>query len=239
MKKVVLWAGICLVLAACNTYPEPSTQGGNEENQGVEVAIDWVDFVHWEGKQYQGAHGAVLADPEFLGEKVGEVEFKVAENVSDPAYQTKNGDAAFWEKGTAIYGVKNTTDVIAIPDAHEVNSYSLYFFGDAKEKFSRNFKDLHLEEVDKVEFHQGYNTPELLSTLTEKERLDRLFGLLKDGHIDDTYSGGDAEVYPMIFYTGEPVAYNFPLFFDEKAWFWHPQDTEFISNEIEGLIYRE
>jgi hypothetical protein len=69
--------------------------------------IDWVDFIKINGTQYQVINSAIITDSSYIGKKVGEVAFKVADNVSNPKYQFKNGDAAFWEPGTEIFGIRD------------------------------------------------------------------------------------------------------------------------------------
>jgi hypothetical protein len=68
--------------------------------------IDWVNFVQVGDTQY-------VADPDLqevadtdLGPAFAEVKFKVDGNVCDPSYRPKDGDAAFLDKGTAIYLVR-------------------------------------------------------------------------------------------------------------------------------------
>lgn len=42
---------------------------------GGQVVIDWVDFIHLDGKEYDGIHSEVLADKSFVGDKIGTVKF--------------------------------------------------------------------------------------------------------------------------------------------------------------------
>src|SRR4051794_25566559 len=81
-----------------------------------QTIIDWVDFVKINGKQYEAVYTAVISDSANIGERVGEVKFKVADNVTNPSYRIKDGDAAFWEKGTEIYSVVDRKDLIAIQE---------------------------------------------------------------------------------------------------------------------------
>lgn len=73
---------------------------------GGRAVIDWVDFIKWDGKEYNGIHSGVLANENYVGEKIGTVKFKVTDNVTNPEYKVKDGDAAFHEKGTEIFKIK-------------------------------------------------------------------------------------------------------------------------------------
>src|SRR3954467_12899179 len=91
------------------------------------VVIDWVDFVKWNGVEYDGIFNGVLADESFLDKKIGEVKFRVADHVSDPEYKTKDGDAAFHEKGTPIYSIKGEPNIIAVKSSDAIKGYSVYY----------------------------------------------------------------------------------------------------------------
>ena len=43
--------------------------------QAPQTVIDWVDFVKWDGKQYESIYQGVIADEEKIGEEIGEVKF--------------------------------------------------------------------------------------------------------------------------------------------------------------------
>lgn len=84
-----------LVLTACSS-------GGN-----FNAIIDWVDFVMLENIQYTGVHsGSGQLEDSSVEAAIGEVKFNVSENVHDPGYKLKNGDAAFLTKGTKLHKIK-------------------------------------------------------------------------------------------------------------------------------------
>src|SRR5690606_32761572 len=107
MKNLLVVIFYVLFLAGCN--------GGSAfPNTNHQTVIDWVDFIHFNDKMYDGLYSVVIADQSHIGEEIGEVKFKVSENVFDSSYQTKNGDAAFWEKDTKLYAVKGKPSLIAV-----------------------------------------------------------------------------------------------------------------------------
>ena len=68
--------------------------------------IDWVNFVQVGSTHYVAgpASPTVLRESD-LGPVYAQVKFRVNENVCDPNYRPKDGDAAFLEPGTPIYQV--------------------------------------------------------------------------------------------------------------------------------------
>lgn len=224
MKKLVLFFISILVLAGCN---------GLKEN----IIIDWVDFIHINDTKYNSLYSAVIADQSFIGDEVGEVEFKVSDNVSDPSYKTKNGDAAFWEKGTKIYSVKGLANLIAVEDKELINGYRIYSTEDGP---NWHYKDMDQSSIRKVEIYEGYTNQKLINAITDKKEIEALFALLDSGETNSNYnpdiSNGDPAIYPMVFYSEEPLAYEFSLFYDSKEWYWHPWDTSIVSSEIAAYV---
>lgn len=68
---------------------------------GCAAAIDWVDFVQVGGTHYVAAPASDTSDAD-LGPVYAKVKFRVSDNVCDPGYRIKDGDAAFLEAGTPL-----------------------------------------------------------------------------------------------------------------------------------------
>lgn len=49
-----------------------------------------------------------------IGKMIGKVKFNVHENVSNPNYRFRNGDATFLDVGTEIYSIDSETNAIAV-----------------------------------------------------------------------------------------------------------------------------
>lgn len=91
---VALLAGV-----ACQL---PGSRSGCEN-----VAIDWVNFIQVGSTQYiSGTVPTAELQEADLGPVYTHVKFKVSDNVCDPSYRPKDGDAAFLEPGTPVYQVK-------------------------------------------------------------------------------------------------------------------------------------
>ncbi|ETP67172.1 hypothetical protein G159_18685 [Planococcus glaciei CHR43] len=244
MKRLVILMVAAMTLAACQKevpaanaeVDETEKQKLQAEEEGATV-IDWVDFVQFEGKHYTAVDTAVLSEKNGFGRKVGEVGFKVADNINSTNYQVKNGDAAFWEKGTALYEVKKMPDFLAVKDEQEVNGYRLYLAEEAEEDFPHHFKDVELDRVKAVEFYTGEQNPELLNRITKRE-LEQFKELLAEDVVPKAQNANrpDPELYRMILYTDEPFAHAFYLYNENGQWLWYPWDEEFLPDAVEKFV---
>ncbi len=202
----------------------------------VHTVIDWVDFIKWGDKEYNGIHSAVLSNESYVGEKIGEVRFKVSDNVTNPNYKIKNGDAAFHEKGTEIYGIKGDPHLIAVASDHAINGYRLYFSRDDTE-YQWHYKDMPLDQVQKIEIYQENS---LVTEWTNKDDVKSFLGLLEKSKPNSAFQPDtaerDPEYYDMIFYTDGPLSYKFNLQYDGNTYYWHPWDTNILSDEISAFL---
>ena len=107
-----------LLVSACQL---PGTAQGCSN-----VQIDWVDFIEVGTTQYLAGPGAptTLSESD-LGPVVAHVKFKVADNICDPNYKPKDGDAAFLDPGTPIYQVNGqpTSKVVAARRSGQIITY--------------------------------------------------------------------------------------------------------------------
>jgi hypothetical protein len=91
------------------------------------VEIEWVNFVQFHGVMYTTPTVRVGRAPTGadLGPIFATVRFNVADNVDDPNYQLRDGDAAFLAAGTPVYSVKGyaTSFRLAAQFAGELTFY--------------------------------------------------------------------------------------------------------------------
>ncbi|MBW8350849.1 hypothetical protein K0H71_15535 [Bacillus sp. IITD106] len=220
MKKYIMIA--CLVLlTGCQT----------------QVVIDWVDFLQFNGEHYNGST-LEIADPELIGEKVGEIKHTLENNVKNPNYKSKDGDAAFLTKGTALYEVKNESNLLAVRDKYSINGYKIY----SKENNTANTSYLNKDEVTKVQIFDevSYNQFILRKSISDKKDISQLIDILQSGKPDSTvafdYSSPNMSSFVILVYTSAPIAEKIPLFFDGKQYFWYNDDSEVLPKEIEHIL---
>ena len=224
---------LLLVLSGCRTTPF----------DGHSI-IDWVDFIQWDGKEYDGIYSGALADESYVGEKIGTVKYKVADNVTNPSYKLRDGDAAFHEKGTEIFAIKDHPQFIAVESPRSINGYQVYYARDSVD-YKWHFKDMPLEKVQRIEIYQAYTKEgnKLVSELIEADEVKDFLQLLVDSktnsHFQPQTKNGDPIYYEMVFYTEDPIAYKYSMHFDGSAYFWHPWDTSAISDEIKMFIHED
>lgn len=229
MKKYSIFILLLIVLTGCRSTPF----------DGHSV-IDWVDFIMWDGIEYDGIYTGVLADEEFIGEKLGAVKYKVADNVTNPNYKIRDGDAAFHEKGTEIFTVKGHSNLIAVKDANQINGYRVYRSRELENQW--HFKDVELDMVKEVEIYQLYTSEgnKQIRNYTSHEELNHLLQLLKNSEETPNFQPntekGDPDYYQIVLYTDEPIAYKFDIQFDGSTYYWYPWETAILSNEIQIFL---
>lgn len=205
-----------------------------------QATIDWIDFVKINGKTYTGFRENVLKNPaDVIDEVVREVKFNV-ENVSNPKYRTKNGDASYLEKGAKLYRVKGVKekDLIAAKDVKSIGGYRLY--AGENYKFARG---LQYGEVDKKKvvevrlYRQNSLKPD--NTLTGSE-MDRFMQLLGSGTDQARFTPQLKEGYPvtykMVFYTDGPIGHAFDLFDDGTHVYLEHEQTRLFDQEIRSFL---
>ena len=122
-----------LVLGACGETPVAPSAAPPEERGckvgGGNATIDYVDFVMLEGttfiNNYPDKNPLTERD---LGEPVGEVLCRLSDNVTDPGYDSQNGDAGFLDPGTIVYAVKGYDPSFRVAARGGLNpdGYTLY-----------------------------------------------------------------------------------------------------------------
>ncbi|MFC4799277.1 hypothetical protein ACFPA1_07895 [Neobacillus sp. GCM10023253] len=233
MKNWAIFILIIFALTGCRSTPFDG-----------HAVIDWVDFVKWDGIEYDGIYSGVLADEEYLGDKIGTVKFKVADNVTNPNYKIRNGDASFHEKGTEIYAIKGVPQFIAVKSNREINGYRVYY---SREDFDYkwHFKDMPIEKVNRIEVYLAYQPegPKKLVNLDNPDEIKKFLQVLNEGESSPNFQAnmdkGDPIVYDMVFYTDQPIAYKYDLQFDGITYYWHPWDTAILSNGIGDFLPKQ
>lgn len=81
--------------------------------------ISWVDCIKINNTMYTSNFDRTTVDAASLGEPIGKVKFSVSQNVNNPNYRFRNGDATFLEPGTRIYAIKSDAGSVAVKVGEE------------------------------------------------------------------------------------------------------------------------
>lgn len=166
---------------------------GCKESQ---VAIDWVDFVQFDGIHY--LHNDYTIDANSLGSRIGEVKFKVSDNVNDPNYKTKDGDAAFIEKGTPIYSVigYKSSFRIAIRSSNNVRVYQA--FNNPSAKIGSDIADI-LGKVDYIGINDEISDNEMV-VIRDAQQINEMVDLVLRAPVNPSNSRRDGKRYFISFH---------------------------------------
>jgi hypothetical protein len=228
MKGLAVVLCAVLLLAGCTRDWNPLRH----------TIIDWVDFVKVDGNTYEHLYGTVLADANAISEQVvSEVRFKLDENVTNPNYKSKDGDAAFLEEGTKLYAIKGlTTDhYLAAADTDAINGYKIYFSPNNGERKTWHFKDLIQADVMKIEVYEGYAGNNLIHSYKGVD-VQEILSLLNSSEEKEDYQSrtleGDASAYRVVIYDHSPVAQMHYIYKDDHSYFWHPWGTNVLDEKV-------
>ncbi|MCJ8009648.1 hypothetical protein ACFFF5_17720 [Lederbergia wuyishanensis] len=201
------------------------------------VIIDWVDFLHFNGEKYLGSQ-LEIADSKFIGGKIGKIKKKLDDNVKNPNYKSKNGDAAFLPVGTNLYEVINEPNLIAVRDKNSINGYKIY----SKTDYKSDFYSINKDEVVKIQIFDevSYDQFILRKAINNKKDIGKFIDILQSGNPDSSvvfdYADPKMSSYVVLVYTSESVAKKIPLFFDGEKYFWHHRDSEVLPKEVEEIL---
>lgn len=182
---------------------------------GPTIIIEWEDFVTLDQTTYTSLSEGVLRDADTVtNEVVGTVSKKLNDNVTDPDYRPKSGDASYLEKGTQLYRVEgfDPQDLIAVRATQQTGEIQLY----VRESFDalpeNNFERIIRTEPSSVRVYL-WNSPTLLKELKGNEA-QKLIDLLQSSVYTPNDSSNESEepkFYYLVFDTGEPILYRFLL----------------------------
>jgi hypothetical protein len=156
--------------------------------------IDWVDFIKFNDIMYHRETQSVSVNESNLS-PYDEIKFKIADNVNNPAYKSKNGDAAYLEKGTQVYSITGYSPYFRL--VVKENQKLLIYEADTNPKAKKG-SDL-LDIGDKVEYI-GINskidgTTELAS-IKGQARVNELVQMILDAPVDqDSHKTGSEQYF--------------------------------------------
>jgi hypothetical protein len=198
MRRLVVVAVAGLVLAGgCAAVQGLSaTHCPSSRKLLPQGAADYIDFVQVGGVTYHAAtrpeSGQALRDGD-LGTQVAVVRCKLAEHiVEDPAQRYLDGDAAYLDKGTALYAVNGYRPSFRLAARRDGE---LVLFEAAENPRARTWGDL-LDVAGKVRWigvNDGSNRP--LAAIRDPQQVARLVELLLGSPIGKPTACADDGVF--------------------------------------------
>ena len=98
----LLLIAVILLLSGCSVQSE-------KEIDDMQVSVEWVDAIVWNGKKYYyDEEKTAEITKNDIEKELGKITFTVigSEEVDNPEYQLKNGEATFVSEGATVYSIK-------------------------------------------------------------------------------------------------------------------------------------
>lgn len=232
---------------ATKTVPGASAPSETAEPTSFPMTIvDWADTVKFEGITYLAADGGVGRPlrKEDLGPKFAEVQHKLQDNVNDPAYETKNGDAGFLEAGTPVYEVKGydpSFRLAAYDDAYGGKKLTLYeVMFNPKAKEASDYLDVE-GKVRYIGVNSDFDGTTELAAIRDPEKVRSLVSMVMEAPLaakPGSFGNENAKVYFIAFHLRDGTASVQTYYADEgKMYFGVTLPEEFrqtIDRSVRG-----
>jgi hypothetical protein len=108
VRGLAVAVAVALLTTACLGDGSTTDHAGkscSERTAPHPTLVDFVNRVHWQGRDYLAATGAKASGVEFAGQ-VGVVRCRVADSLTPLPYTFRDGDAALLPTGTRLYAVR-------------------------------------------------------------------------------------------------------------------------------------
>lgn len=234
-KKLVAIMMLALFVFTTTACSDLSSLTGSKED----VIIDWVDFVKYKDQEYNAAYELVISNETFVEKKpIGKISFKVANVITDPGYETKNGDAAFLNKGTQIYAIKgiSSEELIAVKSEDATNGYRLYLSREHRKSYAAFFDEMDANKITSIEIIRDEN----IITQLEDTRKNTFIALLKGGLNMENFvpdlTKGEPDTYHFVMYTADAISYQFDLYDDHKQFYFNPNETRILDEAVREFV---
>ena len=195
-KMRPVWPGmffLIFILAGC----APAFSGPVSASSQQGSAIDWVNFIHFQGITYVAASerpGRALTEND-LSSVFATVQFKLEGNIQDPNYQTKDGDAAFLDAGTKVLTVKGYSPSFRLAAQTAAGRLTLYE-ADTNPQ-ARNGKDL-LDisgKVQKIGLISDQDGVTELATLNDTSEIANLVAMIMKSPVNQKQLPGEKRCF--------------------------------------------
>lgn len=173
------------------------------------LCIMWVDFImfndisyHDDGYNY---HNSLSFDD--LGPQFDTVNFRVADNVHTTRYSTKNGDAAYHDKGTPVYTITGYAPEfrLAIWRGGEVKIYEAYH--NPKATTGADLLDIR-NKVSFISINSEIDGSTFLGTIDEQAIVAEMVEMTLNAPLTDNCSLGNELRYFIAFHLDDGTMVN-------------------------------
>ncbi|MDD5501041.1 MAG: hypothetical protein PHH57_05070 [Candidatus Omnitrophica bacterium] len=213
MKRLFIWLSLSLVLflllAGCSSIP-----------WGISN-IDWVDFIKLSDITYLRAYQVGSINESDLS-PYDKISYKVADNVRNPAYKIKNGDAAYLEAGTPVYSLNGYAPSFRL--VARSNQEFLIYEADSNPKAKKGSDLLDIGgKVESISINSKIDGKTELATIKEQTQVNELEGMILEAPVDQDSSKTGSEHYFLEFHLNDGTT--------TKRSYW--LDTELLSRGIQ------
>ena len=148
--------------------------------------IDWTTFIQFNNITYLAAPlpDSITITPEQLV-PYDTVRFRLAENVNDPYFRTKNGDAAFLQKGTPVFSIKGFSPLFCLWAG------GILFEADTNPKAKKGADLLDIGgKVDYIETNMAVR-----NTIRNPEQVAYLVDMILNASVNQKVQPGERQIF--------------------------------------------
>ncbi len=201
MRAKILLISIIIMLSLVACSSGDNSDPSNEEvglKSGIE--IDWVDFIVLNDINYHRAYlDNYKLEKDKVGKVIGKVEFTVANNIYNPKYKVKNGDAAFLEKGIKIYKLENYSTNFRVA-VYTNNEWIIYEAdNNPKAQMGEDLLDIN-NKVTRIGINSETDGKTELAAINDKATINRLVELVSNAKVNQNNDNHNGERYFIKFY---------------------------------------
>lgn len=207
-KILLILVSIMISLVACSSDNNSSPSNDEGESKSGIIEIDWVDFIVLNDINYYRTYMDIYKLKKHkVGEVIGEVEFNVANNIDNPKYEVKNGDAAFLEKGTKIYKLKDYSTNFRVA-VYTNNEWILYEAdSNPKAQIGEDLLDIN-NKVTRIGINSETDGKTELATINDKATINELVELVSNAKVNQNNENYNGERYFIKFYLDDDSYVN-------------------------------
>ncbi len=166
---------------------------------GPKIAfIEWVDFIKLNNITYIRVHQDVPVNKDDVS-PYSEVNFRVAGNIENPNYKTKNGDAAFLEAGTPVYSLSGYAPTFRLVAE---KSQGLYVYEADTNPQARKGSDLNDigGKVEYIGINSRTDAKTELASIKDQAQVTELVEMVLEAPVNQKSSKTGSEQYFLEFH---------------------------------------